>query len=82
MWKIASFLNDGCLRSISTGVTADTKVNAETAKDIGTSIIRSMEGKRVVEHKFRRTEQAVTIDVKVYIKIDGETINFDPQLFF
>lgn len=77
-----TFEGDGTLRSISTGMTADPKVNAENAHDIGQTIISKMIGKSVLEHKFKRVDQAITMDIKSAFKVGGDTIFVDPQLFF
>jgi hypothetical protein len=70
------------LRSISTGVTADPTTNVDRAKDIGLSIVESMVGKAVSEFKFKKKDQAVTMDVKRCARVDGERLQVDPQLLF
>lgn len=70
------------LRNISTGVTADPTVNADSAKAVGNTILQSMQGSAVKEFKFKKKDQVVTMDVKVCAKVDGESIQVDPQLLF
>ena len=36
----------------------------------------------MMEYTFRRKNQAITMDMKSAIKIDGNTIQIDPQLLF
>ena len=35
-----------------------------------------------MEYTFRRKNQAITMDMKSSIKIDGNTVQIDPQLLF
>ena len=70
------------LRNISTGVTADPMVNVDLAKAVGCAILQSMKGSSVKEFKFKKKDQVVTMDVKVCAKVDGESIQVDPQLLF
>ena len=76
------FSSDVSLRSISAGVHASTTVNVDTAKDVGNAILSSMEGISVAEYTFKRKNQAVTLDTKCQVRIDGATIQLDPQLLF
>ena len=70
------------MRSIETGVTADSAVNVEQAKEIGTRTLQDMMGKNVKEYLFRKSQQAVTLNEKSSIKVNGEVIAVDPQLLF
>ncbi|KAK7111484.1 hypothetical protein V1264_011106 [Littorina saxatilis] len=76
------FTSDGTLRNICTGVTADTTVNVDTAKAVGGAILQSMVGTSVKDFKFKRKNQAVTMDIQTSAKIEGEIIQVDPQLLF
>ena len=76
------FDQDSSLRNIATGVTADKSVNADKAKKVECKILGSIKGKNVVEYTFKKKEQVVTMAHKVSLKIDGESINVDPQLLF
>ena len=67
--------------SIASGINADGRVNVDTAKDVGQGILDSMVGKSVLEHTFRKKDQAVTLNTSV-IKINHDTVNIDPQLLF
>lgn len=60
------------LRNIATGVTADKSVNVDLAKNIGQEILNPMDGNVVADYSFKRNKQAVTLNVKSSIKIDGE----------
>ena len=76
------FTSDASLRSICTGVHAHSSVNVDKAKDVGDVILASMEGKTVAEYTFKRNYQVITLDTKSAIKIDGITVQIDPQLLF
>ena len=76
------FSSDVSLRSISTGVHASTTVNVDTVKDVGKAILSSIEGISAAEYTFKRKNQVVTLDSKCQVRIDGATIQIDPQLLF
>ena len=76
------FSSDVSLRSISTGVHASTTVNVDIAKYVGNAILSSMEGISAAEYTFKRKNQAVTLDTKCQVRINGATIQIDPQLLF
>ncbi|CAC5372573.1 unnamed protein product [Mytilus coruscus] len=61
------FTGDSSLRNIETGVTADSFVNVDNSKDVGTAVIESLVGQNV--------------NSKTSIKVDGELL-VDPQLLF
>ena len=44
--------------------------------------LNDMKGQCVMEYMFRRKNQANTMDMKSSIKIDGNTVQIDPQLLF
>ena len=75
-------LHDSELRNIETGVEADSTVNSDSAKEVGSKVIASMTGKNVLDYNFKRTDQAVTMGTKSTVKIDGDSIHVDPQLLF
>ena len=76
------FTSDNSLRSISTGVRAHATVNVDKAEAVGRAILEDMEGKTVNEYVFKRVNQAVTLDCKSSVKVDGDVIQIDPQLLF
>ena len=76
------FTSDTILRNISTGVHAHNSVNVDKGKDVGNAILVSMEGKTAAEYSFKRNKQAVTLDTKAAVKIDGIAVQIDPQLLF
>jgi hypothetical protein len=76
------YSEDPSLRSISTGVVADQKVNAEKAKEVGESILASMKGKLAHEHSFKKKDRVVTLAEKSAVSIKGTAIQIDPQLLF
>ena len=76
------FILDTSLQNICTGVNAHSTVNVDKAKDVGKAILADMEGKTAAEHTFKRNKQAVTLDTKSTVKIDGVMVQIDPQLLF
>lgn len=70
------------LRNIETGVTTDSKVNVDSAKEVGERIIESMSGQSFPTYSFKRSQQVVTVNSKNLMKIDEEPIFIDPQLLF
>ena len=76
------FTSDTILRSISTGVHAHNSVNVDKGKDVGNAILVRMEGKTAAEYSFKRNKQAVTLDTKSAVKIDGIAVQIDPRLLF
>ena len=75
------FSNNNSLRSIATDINADSKVNVDKARNIGDNILKSITGKRVLEHTFKRKDQVVTLTASA-VKINNEQIQIDPQLMF
>ena len=53
------FTDDRCLRSISTGVTADNEVNVDKANEIGSQILESMIRESILGYTFRRKQQVI-----------------------
>ena len=76
------FTSDNSLRSISTCLRAHATVNVDKAEAVGIAILENMEGKTVNEYVFKRANQAVTLDCKSSVKVDGDVIQIDPQLLF
>ena len=63
-------------------MTADKTVNVDQSKDVGIKILNSMAGKKVDEHSFKRSEQAVTLGARTAVKIGDESVHVDPQVLF
>ena len=76
------FSTDPSLRNIMTGITADKSMNVDNAFERGENTLSSMAGKSVLLHVFKRKDQVTTLGVKSSIKVDGQTIQIDPQLLF
>ena len=76
------FDDDPNLRSITSGIIADSNVNVDQAKDVGNNILRSMNGQPVKNYIFRKKAQAVKLTTKSSVQIDGEQVHIDPQLLF
>lgn len=70
------------LRSLSSGVIAEEKVNVDEAETIGTSIVDAMIGMSVRDHKFRKKDQVVTLASSVYVMVDNEKIEIHPQQLY
>ena len=64
------------------GVTADNKVNADKAKEIGCKIIENMIGQCIDTYSFKRKEQIVPMSSRTSIHIEGDTVQVDPELLF
>ncbi len=75
------FADDKELRNIMNGVSAE-QSNADNAKMIGEKIIQNMIGKCVDTHSFQRKEMVVPMSLKTTVKINGESVQVDPQLLF
>ena len=76
------FTSDIALQNISTGVHAHSSIDVDQATTVGKAILNGMKGQCVMEYTFRRENQAITMDMKSSIKIDGNTVQIDPQLLF
>ena len=72
----------GTLCNIATGVHGHGTVNAVSAKEVGCKILDKMEGKTPADISFKRSDQAVALGTKKSVKVDGESIQIDPQLLF
>ncbi len=73
---------DKSLRNIMNGVTADSKVNAYRAKEIGAEIVQSMLGSCVDTFSFTKKMQIVPMSSRTTADIGGETIQIDSELLF
>ena len=49
---------------------------------MGKTFLNDMKGQCVMEYMFRRKNQAITMDMKSSKRIDGNTVQIDPQLLF
>ena len=72
------FTSDIGLHNISTGVHAHSSIDVDQAKTVGKVILNDIKGQCVMEYMFRGKNQAITIDVKSSIKIEGNTVQIDP----
>ena len=70
------------LCNIANEVHAQATVNVDDAEIVGSNIISRMVGEKVDGISFRRKEQAVTLASKSSVKINGEGVQFDPQVLF
>ncbi len=73
---------DKSLRNIMNGVTAEGRVNADRAKEIGAEIVQSMVGSCVDTFSFKRNMQIVPMNCRTSANIGGETIQIDSELLF
>ena len=70
------------LINIVTGENAAPSVNVDNAKEIGESIIKVMNGKKVNEYSSKKKDQAMTLASKATVKIGDEVVSVGPQLLF
>ena len=76
------FGQDSALINIDTGITAGKEVTVDGARDVGCKIPTNMVGQNVGDHSFKKKDHVVTMSHKQSVKVDGENVNLDPQLFF
>ena len=57
-------------------------VNVDRAKTIGDAILTSMAGKSVSKHKFVNKDKVCTLASSVYVALDGEKIEINPQQLY
>ena len=74
---INPFTRSPYLRNIMTGVNANGDVNMFSAKIIGQKIMDSMTGTT-----FKRSDQAITLQSRSSVRVDGEQVQVDPELLF
>ena len=73
---------DGIM-NIVTGVVGDKTVNIHKANEVGLTIMNSIKHCLVVNHKFSRKDQAISLATKVVKKKNGTVIRIDhPQKLF
>ncbi len=60
-------------------VIAERSVNVDSAETVGTAILKSMSGMYVVMYMFSKKAQVSTLASVVYVSVDGEKIEIDPQ---
>ena len=70
------------LNNIANGMHAQATVNADKALEIGSRILNQMDGISPADYTFKRKDQAITMASKNAVKVDGESIEVDPQLLF
>ena len=75
------FIDDRCLRTISTGVTADNEVKVDKANEIGSQILESMIRESILGYTFRRKQQAITLNNKTCVKFN-EDVKVDSKFLF
>ena len=76
------FRDNGSLLNIANGISAESNVNVDKAKEVGEHILDEMVGQSVLGFTFRKKNQAVTLDSRSSVKIDDELVQIDPQLLF
>ncbi|XP_065915240.1 uncharacterized protein [Dysidea avara] len=73
---------DTSLRSIYSGVHAHSIINVDNAREVGSAILDRMKGTTVAEYTFKKSHQVVTLGYTSALKIEGVTVQIDPQLLF
>ena len=76
------FSPDPSLRSIASGVLADQNVNADKAKEVGSTILSSMVGKNALDFSFGRKDHIITTASKSAVPLSGGSVHVDLQLLF
>ena len=76
------FVPDTSLRGLVNGIKAGESVNVGTALHVGQQNLKSMIGKHIQEHSFKKKNRAVTLGSKSAVMIKGEQLQVDPQLLF
>ena len=74
--------NTDALRSLSSGVIAEGSVNVDSAETVGAAIIEAMDGLTVAKHKFSKKQQVTNLASSVYVSVEGEKIEIDPQQLY
>ena len=73
---------DSMLFNTANGVSADSNVNVDQAKEIGMKILDDMDGQNVATYTFRKKNQVITMGKKTAIPVGNDYIQIDPQLLF
>ena len=77
------FSRESChLRSLSSGFIGDGSINVDSVRPTGTSIARSMEGLSIAKHEFSKKAQVINLAASLYVSIEGEKIEIDPQQLY
>ena len=74
------FDSDPTLRNISTGVVAEARVNCDRSKEEGEKILKSLIGKNVHQHTFRKKDQVVTLASKTAVRLSDGEVQVDRSL--
>lgn len=76
-------LNEGpTLRNIFDGMESGSSVNVDRSFEIGEKIVSSMRNQCVSDYTFKKVNQAITMQSRNSVMIDGEAVTIDPQLLF
>ena len=63
------------LHNIDTGATADIGVNVDDAKTIGAAAIDNMIDQNINKYSFKKSQQAVTLNVNTFAKVTHDVIS-------
>ena len=69
------------LHSLSSGIIGEGSVNIDSAKEVGESILVTMEGKSVSQHKFVE-KQVINLTSSTYMTLNTEKIEINPQQLY
>ena len=67
------------LHSLSFEAMGEGSVNVDRAKTLGDAILTSMAGKSVSKNKFVKKDKVCTLASSVYVALDSEKIEINPQ---
>ena len=70
------------LHSLSSGLIDDSSVNVDSADQIGSDIITSMQGKSVSEFKFLKKHKVTNLSDAVYVTHNGEKVQIQPEQLY
>ena len=76
------FREDSLLCNIETRVSAEPSINAYNAKQVGTSVLKSMTGQNIFDYSFKRCDKVKAFDTIQSSKVDEEVVKVDQQLLF
>ena len=77
-------MNTNELRTLSSGglTRADGLFNVDLAETVGATILVSMEGLSVSNLKFLKKQQVTNLTSSVYVSVDSEKIEINPQQLY
>ena len=76
-------VNEPCLKSLSTGLTANEEINCDDAERVGENIQKLLDNLTIEEAKISKKDHIKTLDTpQTGIVIDAKTVYIDPLILF